>query len=57
MNEVGFAVLDFVERRCFGGGAPDVGELIVVIDGGDAEGLARRLGIQHVVELQLRSVG
>src|SRR3974390_3214420 len=57
VDEVGLAVLDFIERRLFPRGALDVGELVVVIHGGHEKGLARRLRVERVIELQFPRVG
>jgi hypothetical protein len=53
-NQVGLPVLQFIDRELFGGGGLDVGELVVVIDGGHVEGF---LVVKRVIELQRTSAG
>src|SRR6266566_6424703 len=50
VDEIGLAILDFVNRRFFLGAALDVGEFLVVIDRGDGERRVRGLGAVAVVE-------
>jgi len=55
-DQVGFAVLEFIQSGLFTGGAADVGERFVVIDRGDEERLVRRLRVEWVIELELGRV-
>src|SRR5208337_3321342 len=57
VDEVGFAVLDFIQRRFFSRRALDVGELVIVIHRGNEEWFSRRLGVESVIKLKLRRVG
>src|SRR6266699_319129 len=42
-HEIGFPILDFIERRLFPSGAADVGERFVMVDRGNKERLPRGL--------------
>src|SRR5258707_9392953 len=56
IDQVGFAVLRFVQSRFFPRCALDVSEGIVVVDRGNQERFARGLVIERVVELKFRRV-
>ncbi len=56
VDEIGLSVFHFVESRCFTRGAFDVGEGVIVVDGGDQERFAGGLGFENVVELDLLRV-
>src|SRR6516162_2499621 len=55
-DQVRLAVLDFIERGLFSRAALDVGERVVVVDGGDQEWDAARFPVERVVELEFRGV-
>src|SRR6516164_8709732 len=55
-DQVRLAVLDFIERGLFSRAALDVGERVVVVDGGDQEWVAARFRVERVVELEFRGV-
>src|SRR5260370_18674837 len=56
IDQVGFAVLHFVQSRFFPRCALDVGKGIVVVDRGNQERFARGRAIERVVELKFRCV-
>src|SRR6266478_3968015 len=55
-DQVGLAVLDFIKSGSFPCAALDVGERVVVVDGGDQEWVAARFRLERVVELEFRRV-
>src|SRR6267143_427868 len=52
IDQVWFPVLHFVQGGFFPSGALDIGEGVVVIDGGNQKRFARGLGIEQEVELE-----
>src|SRR5882724_2882120 len=56
-HEVGFPILDFIERRLFPSGAADVGERFVVVDRGNKERLPRGLCVERIVKPKFGRVG
>src|SRR5580704_7906559 len=55
-NEVGFAVLDFIERGLLAGCAADVGEVVVVVDRGNEKWFARQFRVEGVIKPKFRGV-
>src|SRR5258708_374550 len=55
-NQVRLAVLDFIKSGFFPCAALDVGEGVVVVDGGNQKRLGARFRVKWVVELELRCV-
>src|SRR5271169_1195037 len=55
-DQVGLAILDFIESGFFPRAALDVSKRIVVVDGGDQERLAASFRVERVVELEFRCV-
>src|SRR5260370_18420602 len=55
-NQVRLAVLDFIKSGFFPCAALDIGEGVVVVDGGNQKRLATRFPVKWVVELELRCV-
>ena len=56
-DQVRLAVLDFIESGFFSRATLDIGERVVVVDGGNQEWLAARFRIEEIVELELRWIG
>src|ERR1035441_247102 len=55
-DQVRLAVFDFIESGLFPCAALDVGERVVVVDGGHEERLAASFRVERVVELEFRGV-
>src|SRR5580704_10815068 len=55
-DQVGLAVLDFVESGFFPRAALDIGERVVVVDDGNQERFPRRLRVEGVIELEFGCV-
>src|ERR1700722_18786484 len=53
VNQIWLAILDFVQRGLFARRALEVGELVIVIDGGHEKGLSRRFWVESVIKLKL----